>query len=199
MKGSRGRWLTLLTCIFAACAVAWALLNVERMKELWYLGQLRSGDPAARARAAEKLGEMKSLRAVPLLIEEIRRESNEEVEIGLAQLSTRRLGWIYNKYCFGIPPVKRFSGPSQEKDSCILLGPIGHALYSVGSEAIPLVEREVERHHSVLDLEIQRNLDVLEAILRAWKNKGIAVIRKDNVRQTGGWDRSFIKRLGTGS
>ncbi len=120
---------------------------------------------------------MKSLRAVPSLIEEIRRDQAEVVEIGeaLTFYGSGVVKRIVDQYVFSDPPRRRF-GRSSAKDSCVILGPMGHALYSIGKEAIPIVEKQVEGH-SYFDLEIQRRLDVLEAILRAWKNPEIAVRR----------------------
>lgn len=54
----------------------------------------------------------------------------------------------------------------------------------MGKEAIPIVEGQLEGH-SYFDLEIQRRLDVLEAILRAWKKPEIAVRRIEEVRGPG--------------
>jgi len=61
----RGRTMTVITGA-AALAVAGIALK-DRVREAWWIHELETGDDAAVARAAEVLGEMGSVRSVPVL------------------------------------------------------------------------------------------------------------------------------------
>src|SRR5262245_24967386 len=153
MRTIRGRRVAIVSCLLAVSVVASGALFFERLREYWYLLQLRSGNGEASFRAAARLGELRSLRAVPPLIRELKGRKSEAVAIGYR---------------------KRFGRFGEEGAGAVTLQPISHALYSIGKVAMPLVTREIESH-SYFDEDIQRYLDVLEAIVLVWRFPRIPV------------------------
>jgi|SRR5882762_10111875 len=83
--------------------------------ESWYIPRLRSPDESTRLHAAERLGEMKSLRAAPHLIHAIEAEARE---------------------------AARFTPDSE--DVCVSLTPLLFALYSIGPAALPCLRNALE-------------------------------------------------------
>ena len=103
--------LALAMAAGSVCAIAarsWFL-------DSWYILRLRAADESTRVNAAERLGEMKSLRAVPYLIRAIKAEAREAV---------------------------RFSADSE--DVCVSLTPLLFALYSIGPAALPCLRNALE-------------------------------------------------------
>jgi hypothetical protein len=170
MRTIPGRRVAIVSCLLAVLVVASSALFFGRLREYWYLLQLRSGNEEVRTRAAASLAEMKSLRAVSILVEEIKRRKSEQVEIGLRP--DPRLDYVFSN-----PPRRRFKYGADGGRGCVLLSSIAHALYSVGKEAAPIVQKHLEGH-TYFNEDIQRYLDVLEAVVWAWKNPEIPVRRR---------------------
>ena len=124
-------------CVVVACAVVFRDVAVEQ----WYLWKLDSHDEATRLLAAEKLGELKSVRAVPRLIELIEEEEREKVSLWASSLG----------HSGGI-----------ESRSGISLTPILYALYEIGPVALPAVQRAI-------DIERKKPLELV-SIRIAWQS-----------------------------
>jgi HEAT repeat protein len=75
MERSRGRRVTLVAAACAAAVVvAAAIAGKDLILERWWIWRLGSKEPATWRAAAERLGEMRSVRAVPRLVEVYLRE-----------------------------------------------------------------------------------------------------------------------------
>src|SRR5437867_6966309 len=74
---ARGKWLAALLALAAGPVVATALVPLwPRIIEAWNIARLDSKDVAVRKAAAEALGEIRSVRAVPKLVQGLAREPN---------------------------------------------------------------------------------------------------------------------------
>ena len=139
----------LLGALCAAVLAGGAVLFRARIVEEWYFWKLRSADPAESDRAALKLGEMGSLRAVEPLIEAIRREKAPVVTyFGGAGFQFRTHSSIRTV----LLPEKHG----------LELAPKAYALYQMGAGALSLIERTLESESetlvdSWLDLEAVRD------------------------------------------
>src|SRR5688572_12682397 len=145
MRTIPGRRVAIVSCLLAVLVVASSALFFGRLREYWYLLQLRSGSEEVRTRAAASLAEMKSLRAVSILVEEIKRRKSEQVEIGLRPYVAPTPRPVPD-FVFSNPPRRRFKYGADGGRGCVLLSPIAHALYSVGKEAAPNVQKHLEGH-----------------------------------------------------
>lgn len=87
MTAPRGKRLAFLAGTVAVLALVVAVVAAkERLREVWYLRQLKSEEEGGRNHAAEQLGAMKSARAVPELMRLIRESDSF---IGLASELSR--------------------------------------------------------------------------------------------------------------
>ena len=121
----RARRLTIIAGILAVSAMATAAFFLRRpLLERWYLSRLDADDRWERRAAIERLGELRSLRAVPRLLE------------------TLRYAAIVDQFPRG-SPVERLH--SEWLEHAGLRGPIVAALERVGPEAMPLVLEEVRQ------------------------------------------------------
>ena len=70
----RGRRVTIGVVVVGAIVIVWAgIAFEEKLVEQWYLWKLDSVEEQEQQLAAEKLGQMKSRRAIPRLVEILRR------------------------------------------------------------------------------------------------------------------------------
>ncbi|MBI4586854.1 MAG: hypothetical protein HY717_22805 [Planctomycetes bacterium] len=102
----RGRAVAIAAATLGlATLAASGLLFKDRLAEEWWLWRLRSPDRAERERAAARLGELKSARAVPRLVELLVAESVPEAEMsnqdqvfilaGQDRVQDGSIGWSY--------------------------------------------------------------------------------------------------------
>jgi len=91
---SRRRKLCIGFLSGAAAAVAIALLSMRPnwLYEEWYIHRLQSADVEQRIQAAEKLGEMQSVRAVPAILEAIREQLTRR--FSSTKPSDRMVGYV---------------------------------------------------------------------------------------------------------
>ena len=76
----RGKWAAAVLAVLASATLGGGAFAARgAVVEWWWIGKLRSPEPAERRAAAEKLVAMRSLRAVPHLIEAVRRDREEEI------------------------------------------------------------------------------------------------------------------------
>ncbi len=75
----RGRRVTIGVVVAGAMVIVWAgIASEEKLVEQWYLWKLDSAEEKEQELAAEKLGQMKSRRAIPWLVEILRRASKDQ-------------------------------------------------------------------------------------------------------------------------
>jgi len=118
--------------ILAVLAVA----SWDRILEGWYLQQLSSSDKEAQLRAAERLVELESIRAIPKLIELV---GQSETEVGHSAF--RFPAWGFGRVTTQAA-TKDWGGglpgdglPSDTAPERILLTPLAHSLYRIGSSS----------------------------------------------------------------
>ncbi len=75
----RGRRVAIGVVVVGAMVIVWAgIAFEEKLVEQWYLWKLDSPEEKERELAAEKLGQMRSRRAIPRLVEILRRAPKRE-------------------------------------------------------------------------------------------------------------------------
>jgi hypothetical protein len=117
MDRRHGRTAALASAAAAIVVLLLAgVLGRGAVAEWWYIFRLGSPDEDARLAAANKLGEMGSVRAVPRLLELIKQEPRE------AAMTASR-GVAYYSYS---------------------LTPLAYAVYHVGPAAVPILEGTLE-------------------------------------------------------
>ncbi len=92
--------------VVGAMVIVWAgIAFEEKLVEQWYLWNLDSAEEEEQELAAEKLGQMKSRRAIPRLVEILRRASKDQGAVQSVAFSPegrqiwiayrpRRTGWV---------------------------------------------------------------------------------------------------------
>src|SRR5262245_34435502 len=116
----RARWVVAgLAALGAATLAGGAYAARGAAVEWWWIRKLRSPEAAERAAAAEKLVELKSLRAVPHLIEAMRRDETEEID--------------------HLTPLSLRSGPVRPATPLLL------ALWKLGDPAVPALRGALEK------------------------------------------------------
>ena len=147
------------TIVGLGVVAAFFVAAKEPIEEYWQIHRLKSPDEATRLAAADRLAEMKSLRAVPYLIEAIRAEKREHFETYVAM-------WDSFK--------PRRSGSEEHLD----FTPLAHALCRIGPESRILIEKAIAREFKA---ELEANKDgkpivydgfcksmILSEIIEAW-------------------------------
>ena len=119
MPVRRGKRIALITGAVAVLALVGAVVaSWGRLREEWYIRQLSSPDQATRHHAANMLGAMGSVRAVPALIRLIKQEPGYGVS----------RPW-----------------PNEEGRKQFKMGPVHHAVFRIGPAALPaLLEAKAE-------------------------------------------------------
>lgn len=124
----RGKRIALLAGTVAVIALAVAVLaSWDRLREEWYIWRVSSTDLKVSREAAEALGSLRSVRAIPELV----RLLEEEKLWPLIVLRSREL-----------PPGK-------EK---IILDPISYALCKIGPAALPRLRHAVSANAGVREV-----------------------------------------------
>jgi len=132
---SRGRSIALASaCASVALVAAGTWVSRGSLLETWYIHRLGSDREDARLAAAEKLGEMSSLRALPRLLKAIRKEDREHVAV---------TPWTSDPSGAPIKPQ-------------VVLTPLLHALYEIGPAAAAIVKDEREHRRGPLDGLVRR-------------------------------------------
>ena len=112
MMGKK-KGITLLTAVVGVSVLLVAgYAFKDTAVEQWYLWQLESEDEQDRDVATQKLGEMRSVRAVPWLVEIFRRENSEPYEFGRSAEALVRIG---------APAAPAVSQLSEDKNSSVRL------------------------------------------------------------------------------
>jgi hypothetical protein len=136
MERPRGRRVALVAAACAAAVVvAAAIVGRDMILERWWIWRLGSEDPATWRAAAEKLGEMRSVLAVPRLVEVYLRGKGDHVELKpFPPEIFLRIGTP------AVPPVARRISSEDIRLRFLaagILGEIGHA----AREALPVLEK----------------------------------------------------------
>ena len=80
-KGGRGKRVAFTTAALGVLVLLGAGIAARTwLLEEWYLHQLAAGGQAEKMAAAKRLGELKSLRAVPILIDTLAKAATEDEE-----------------------------------------------------------------------------------------------------------------------
>ncbi len=157
MSGKRGK----TTATICAAATLLAVLGggyAARgwIEESWRLSELRSLDEAVRLNAADRLGQLRSFRAVGPLIEAIRANSREiAIPFGSAVGQGSTVGWAE-------------------------LTPLAHALYRTGAGGLRAVERAEQEANAARDRgskEDWRVSSILATIRNLWRHPEMPVRR----------------------
>ena len=120
MKRASKKVIVVLVAVLSVVVLVAAAFALKRpILEQWYLWELDSEDEQERKSAAEKLGEMGSVRAVPHLIQAIETMESENTWDAVG----------------GGPPHVRTG---------IVLTPIAYSLYRIGPDVLSAVRRAYE-------------------------------------------------------
>jgi len=141
LRRSRGKRavLALLGIAFIAAA-ACAYLERGYLVDSWWIGQLRSPDGMARIEAARRLADRRCLRAVPEIVILIANDPGERTTTRFIAGSTYACGG------FGAEGERpRCIQVSRFKDHYRTATPLTLALWSMGEDALPAIEKAAER------------------------------------------------------
>ena len=164
-----GKRLALVAVIVGAfVAVALLFLSRDRVLEEWYVYRLSSGDEATRIHAAERLAELESVRAVPALVEAIRKDENE-------------LGYLD----YGGGRIVR----APRRPSRILLTPLAHCLFRIGAKSPQRSEIEL-----LLPPDSGDRSRALQTVKEAWQHPEARVERKSRT-EIEEEERGGVRRL----
>ena len=167
-----GRRVAIGVAVVGTMVVVWAgIAFEEKLFEQWYLWKLDSGEEEEQELAAEKLGQMKSKRAIPRLVELLRGsaarsgavcvDGSRIVNVALsdAATGTRLTTWVRSHHSFtalvrvGRPAVSALRHLVEDKDD--------------GTRwAAALALNEIDPQEHVADSVLRAGLEVFDSVTR---------------------------------
>ena len=168
--GRRTAWLSAVVLVAVLAVTAFAARHW--LRETWLIHRLGSEDKTVQHDAAAKLAELKSLRAVPRLVEMVGRDRGEKIEIFVTSRQ-RLVAYLRTVESRQVKALVGRPSPVQLVDAggTVSLMPLGYALYSIGKRADPIVER-MERNRC-------EDWEVVEVIRKLWANPRARVVRRE--------------------
>ena len=160
-----GRRIAIVTILVVGIVVmSVGVASRRAIVEQWYISRLGSDDEATRLHAANRLAELRSVRAVPHLLELIEKDDRENVETG---------GGL--SFWSGPPSSK----PTQWPEEWIALTPLAYAIYEIGRSASPAVTKA--QQEDVGDERFRLILWMLHAAISADESVMVKLTRYDVV------------------
>ena len=145
-RGRRTLWTTSLLALAVIALTTWALRGV--FLEFWFVGKLDAEDEETRLEAADRLAGLRSLRAVPKLVDMI---VDDEREMAVwDELVLRGFDGQGPDYALRLQGVT----------------PLLHALYRIGPGVEPLVKSALQRRRKTADPRTRRRIDAVEGMYR---------------------------------